>query len=34
MCLLCVISESGLPEELQEKALKKAIKIIKKQYGL
>jgi hypothetical protein len=33
MCLACILHESGLPTALQEKALKKAIKIIKRQYG-
>ena len=34
MCLLCVMDKSGLPLELQEKAMKKAIRIIKRQYGI
>jgi len=34
MCLVCILAESGLPEVLQEKALKKAIKITKRQYGI
>jgi len=36
-CPMCIIEESGLfdlPEELQRKALRKGIRIIKRQYGL
>jgi len=34
MCIACMLYNSGLPFELQEKALKKAIRIIRRQYGV